>query len=1359
MTTPKSRAICIIGMHRSGTSVITRAINILGAYVGEPHDLLPPMADNPEGFWEFRQFVDLQDKILETFGFTWSHFGSLPADWTRFAIIRPYREQLKEIIALHFADKQLWTWKDPRTSLLLPLWQEILEELDIELSYVYAFRNPLDVMASLQKRDGFTQEMAESTWMNYTESALLGISKAKAKTAFIQYDHFLNEPVKCLNKIVGQLELEVPFAIDSQLLDGILKPGLRHSYSTYEDLLKYKEGTSKLIDLYQLCLRAEENPASIYTEHFQGKIQELQAYVLETSHFRPHYEMQIFWKNESGDFTEECSLNLPIQGMLMVQRYSCALSSGTTFPLRIDPINVCAACEILSISLVGVHATGERTRLYSSADNHFAGLELVNGILLATSKSYWILGTTDPQIYLNIPHPEETYDYFELHIEMSVTLELTPYLTEMIHQAYTANAVKLVELLETWRKGQEEIAEKTKEISQIVQKNYQLGMENDALNSDIVQVKHQNVTLNLNLERLKQENIELLAAVERGQQQVERGQRQIDMLRDELEANGHAYTELSDTLAREQERFWQLSAELSETKKELAYIKGSRSWRWLGPVRRCAAILRKTKIKLKLVVMRILGERQFELLPLHNLVRVEGDLWQATGNDPQFQLVSGSIRGGWKGISFLGQSTGLSLALKLYYDQGEGMNEENAVTLGVLQKDYSGSQHLALRLPDHIKVLRLDPGDQEARFVLSYVKMRHVSQAELLLKSFIKFFQQYGLSLSTFQLLLQKVSRAWRSEGWEGIMKRGNSLSVAPNHAVASEDHYEKFIESGMKNAAAIDKMKRHLSEFKYKPLISILVPIYNVEEIWLRKCIESVVNQVYPRWELCLIDDCSPAEHIRAVLQEYQQRDKRIKVLMRETNGHICAASNDALKLATGDYIALLDHDDELTCDALYENVSVLNQYRDADVIYSDEDKINIDGTRHSPYFKPDWSPDMLLSQMYTCHLSVYRRELVEEVGGFRPGFEGSQDFDLMLRVSEKTNRIYHIPKVLYHWRVIPQSTASGGESKSYTHEAGLRAIEEAIARRNLNAWVEGVEQIPNLYRVHYRAVDNPKISIIIPNKNMASTLEQCIASIFQKSTYTNFEVIVVDNGSDDPLTFALYDQWKVKEPERFKMIAYNIPFNYSKLNNYAVQFAAGSLLLLLNNDIEVISSDWLEEMAGQAIRPEIGAVGANLVYPDHTIQHAGVVLGIGGVAGHSHKHFDHQDYGYFSRLKMVSNYSAVTAACLMVRKEVFAEVNGLEEELQVAFNDVDFCLKIRSRGYYNVWLPQVQLYHFESKSRGFENTPEKQQRFHGEIVWMRNRWAKQLDRDQFYNPNLSNVSEDFSLGKPYVTMGAMYE
>jgi GT2 family glycosyltransferase len=503
----------------------------------------------------------------------------------------------------------------------------------------------------------------------------------------------------------------------------------------------------------------------------------------------------------------------------------------------------------------------------------------------------------------------------------------------------------------------------------------------------------------------------------------------------------------------------------------------------------------------------------------------------------------------------------------------------------------------------------------------------------------------------------------------------------------------------------------------------------------------------VYPHWELCIADDASSQLHVKQILEEYSTKDQRIKVIFRRKNGHISAASNSALKLATGEFITLLDHDDLLPPDALYEVASLLNRHPEADMIYSDEDKVNEHQELLDPYFKPDWCPDLLLSQNYICHLGTYRRTLINKIGGFRIGYEGSQDYDLVLRLTEKTNNIFHIPKVLYHWRIHSESAASGGEAKPYAYEAGKKALQDMLRRRGEKGQVTSHHNIPGIYTVRYEISEYKLVSIIIPTRNFGDILDCCLKSIFEKTSYPNYEVIVIDNGSDEIATLKIFDAWKRKEPQRFKVFTLDIPFNYSLLNNYGVSVSKGDYLLFLNNDTEIFTSDWIEAMVEQAQRSSVGAVGALLLYPDNTIQHAGVVLGIQGVAGHGHKNFQISAPGYFSRLLCVSNYAAVTAACMMSRRDVYDQVNGFDETLKVAFNDVDFCLKIREQGYQNILLPHVVLYHYESKSRGLEDTPEKQARFRKEIEIMQNRWANLIANDPCYSPNLTLESDDYSI------------
>lgn len=536
---------------------------------------------------------------------------------------------------------------------------------------------------------------------------------------------------------------------------------------------------------------------------------------------------------------------------------------------------------------------------------------------------------------------------------------------------------------------------------------------------------------------------------------------------------------------------------------------------------------------------------------------------------------------------------------------------------------------------------------------------------------------------------------------------------------------------------------------FTAQPLISIVMPVFNPTLTWLEHAIESVKRQVYTNWELCIADDASTDTAVRPLLELLAATDGRIKLIFRTGNGHISAASNSALTLAEGKWIALLDHDDVLAADALFWVVDAINKHPDCRLIYSDEDKIDEAGACSDPYFKCDWNQDLFYSQNMFSHLGVYHAALVREVGGFRLGLEGSQDYDLALRCLEKIkpDQIHHIPRVLYHWRMHADSTAHAADAKPYAMIAGARALNDHFERQSINAKAESVGYG---YRVRYALpAVLPLVSLIIPTKNQLKLLRQCVESIFDKTTYTNYELIIVDNGSDDRATLRYLDT--LAATPRVRVMRDAQPFNYSALNNAAVKLARGEVVGLINNDVEVITPDWLGEMVSHALRPEVGAVGARLWYADDTLQHAGVVLGIHGVAGHVHRFLPRGNVGYCGRASLIQSFSAVTGACLLVRKSIYEAVGGLNEaELQVACNDIDFCLRVREAGYRNIYTPYAELYHHESASRGFDDTSEKQARSAKEVAYMKQRWGDLLLNDPAYSPNLSLDAEDFSLAWP---------
>lgn len=535
-------------------------------------------------------------------------------------------------------------------------------------------------------------------------------------------------------------------------------------------------------------------------------------------------------------------------------------------------------------------------------------------------------------------------------------------------------------------------------------------------------------------------------------------------------------------------------------------------------------------------------------------------------------------------------------------------------------------------------------------------------------------------------------------------------------------------------------------------PKFSIVVPTYNSNGQFLREMIASVRDQIYADWELCIADDASTDSRVREVLSEAAAADNRIKLVFRETNGHISEASNSALALATGEYVVLLDHDDIIPAHALYMIALYINRHPEGRMFYSDEDKLNEQGKRTTPYFKSDWNPQLFLTQNMFSHLGVFETALVREAGGFRKGYEGSQDYDLALRCVEIAghDQVVHIPHVLYHWRMVQGGTARSGSEKPYALVAAMRAVEDHLARNDIEATVERPYESLGILRVRYGLKQHPLVSIVIPTRDGLTLTKQCIDSILAKTLYREYEIIVVDNGSVKPETLAYFDE--IARTKGVRVIHDDSPFNFSALNNRAVCEARGEVICLLNNDTEVISPDWLNEMVGISTQPGVGAVGACLWYPNDMLQHGGVLIGLGGVAGHMHHMVRRGQFGYFGRAVAMQNLSAVTAACLVVNKSVYKEVGGLNEELAVAFNDVDFCLRLVKAGYRNVWTPHAELYHHESATRGSDMDSDKYQRFLSEVRWMEKEWGGWLEHDPAYNPNLSLSTQDlqFTLAYP---------
>ncbi|MEP6698572.1 MAG: glycosyltransferase [Verrucomicrobiota bacterium] len=545
---------------------------------------------------------------------------------------------------------------------------------------------------------------------------------------------------------------------------------------------------------------------------------------------------------------------------------------------------------------------------------------------------------------------------------------------------------------------------------------------------------------------------------------------------------------------------------------------------------------------------------------------------------------------------------------------------------------------------------------------------------------------------------------------------------------------------------------RRRLRALCRKPLISVIVPVYNPDLKFLEAAINSVRSQVYDAWELCLADDASTDADVRPFLEEMARSDTRVLTSFRESNGHIAACSNTALALGSGEWCALLDQDDALAPHALAAIACEIAEHPAAGIIYSDEDKIDAEGVRSTPYFKGDWNHELFLGQNFINHLGVYRASLLQEVGGFREGFEGSQDYDLALRCIERLSgeQIRHIPRVLYHWRMGEGSVAGDPTAKPYAQEAARRAIAEHLDRRGLAARVEACPEKAESHRAIYEVAEpRPLVSMVIPTRDRIDLLRRCIDSIRERTDYAPIEFVIVDNGSTESETG---DYLRALEKEIGARIVRDAgEFNFSRLINHGAREATGGLLALVNNDIEVENRDWLREMVSHAVRPEIGAVGARLWYPDGTLQHGGVVAGLGGIAGHAMYRIPRGHPGYFNNMFIAHYCSAVTAACLVVRKAVYEQAEGFDEvNLPISFNDIDFCLRLRALGLQNLWTPYANMVHHESASRGHHTAPEEQAQFFGEAVFMQEKWAPELFHDPFYNPNLTLNWPGFDLAFP---------
>ncbi len=721
---------------------------------------------------------------------------------------------------------------------------------------------------------------------------------------------------------------------------------------------------------------------------------------------------------------------------------------------------------------------------------------------------------------------------------------------------------------------------------------------------------------------------------------------------------------------------------------------------------------------------------RYEINDTDPLIRLENSKISWSGDDPNISVTATQGKKLTSGYYMLEASVTKSadvLVSKIYPDYGEGFSEVHASSI-VIKPGKTVKR--VVHFHESVKALRFDPSEQPGflqDLTLSLMPLSDKRARQLIAKK---------LKLPTCPKVLSE--EIWRK--YNGFF----SIDIPPSHT------YDHWIET-REPFLWLGKSKTDSIKF------SIIVPTYNTKPEWLQSLFDSVLAQTYTNWELLFVDDCSIRSETHSELKNIALVDERVKVVFRSENGHISIASNTGLENASGDYVVFLDHDDFLSPHALNELKCAIDENPSVKFIYSDEDLVSEVGERITPHFKSDWNPDLLYSHNYITHISCYESRMLSEVGGFRTGVEGSQDYDLVLRFTRglSSDSIKHIPKILYHWRMVEGSTAQSSDFKSYTINAGKKALSDFFSVVNPSVSIEKSSVLANYYSIDWPLpAPKPSLSIIIPTRNGLDVLKVCIDSLLDTCDYSDIEVVLVDNGSDDPLVLDYMDKLTRTSITNnsgyaisFIVVRDDGDFNFSRLINLGARSSSGEVLLLLNNDTQALKPGWMQSMVKHAVREDIGCVGAKLLYPDNTIQHAGVILGLGGYAAHSHRGIHGNDAGYFGRAQVTQNLSAVTAACLMITRKKFFAVGGFSEEFTVAYNDVDFCLKVVQSGYRTIYEPSAELYHYESKTRGLDTTPEKVIRFDKEKALLLERWKDIIENDPYYNPNLTRSNEMFSI------------
>jgi O-antigen biosynthesis protein len=1372
-TKQESTAILVLGMHRSGTSALTRMLNLLGVGLGK--ELMAPKDDNNRlGFWEDQKVVDIHDALLKKLDRSWDDLRELPDGWLDTDAAADACSALIDHLKSEFDGMHLWVVKDPRMCRLVPLWQQVLKRLNVRVCALLTVRHPWEVAASLMTRDGMGEAKARLLWLEHMVDAERSTRHLPRLT--ITYDQLLADWQACADRITRALGISWPVPVDQcrSEIDAFLTNNERHHRASQHRSTSdtFEDASDRLYHAFDLVAQgsawsvaeAISDECSAIDPAFVNALAESQC---ELSHLQEmgaeaestvHGAVTVYFSGDSGLFSEDNAVTAEISAERAT--YLLKLPQRTQYGarLRVDPTN--------KPGWFLVHALTLRD---ANSDVLWHWTPGMDGIAFG-GVSAWIDANhpqgeynfawdDDPQMVLELP--EAVASKIGPGCEVAIDLDFVAppkYIANFRHVSFVdSDLARQQEQAISQREANVGVAETSLANRMAMQAEFEslLLAKSNALDAREtgVGVRETAVAIRENSLSDHEESLGLLEA--------SMSAREIELQKLSLQWDG-------DRAQLEDERA-QLEYEIVQNRQELMRIKSSAAWRFasrlssvsdrLPPsVRHRGGQIAKaawwvvTPWRLPARVRFLYRRRHIGGVVARNDLERIGTAgsngagrWHAVGSDPSFTFVNLhgtplAVRSGWHLLDIkMAAESGQLRSPCLYLDYGNGYTERSMVDLSPFV--YAKGVRGLICVHQRALSVRFDPSVAQCEFTLRNVSLSRIPTSVAIPAMFRALIRR-GVRLGT-------LVRQYRSRRESSLVEwlYGQYLPRVGRDRVSYNEWIKRYGTVGELDVLKMRKTSRRLA---VRPTISILLPVCDAQESSLRRCIESVMQQAYPYWELCAAGDASSAPHVEEVLREYAAKDSRIKVTFGAFGGYFSSASNAALSMAIGEWLVVLGQGDELPQYALYMLARAVNERRGAKLFYGDEDRIDGHGNRSDPYFKPDWNHDLFLSQNLIGFTGGYRLDAVRDVGGFRKQYEGAHGYDLALRLVETLtpSQIVHIPYVLYHVRTpddAPQSERNAGGSKD---TVGEKALRNHLARVQEDADVDSLPCGGYRVRRHHRMARFPKVSLIIPTRDRVELVRMSVGSIIEKTDYPNYEIIVVDNQSVEKETLEYFKEIQEKD-SRVKVMPYDAPFNYSAINNAAVRASDGEIVGLINNDIEVIHADWLREMVSHAMRPEIGAVGAMLYYPDDTIQHAGVILGMEGLASHIYTGERRGYPGNRSRAMLLQNLSAVTAACLLIRREIFDEVDGLDTQLQVAFNDVDFCLRVREKGYRNLWTPYAELYHHESASRGQDDTPVKAARGKQEIDFMLNRWGASLFSDPAYNPNLTLWAPDSSIAE----------